>query len=75
MLSMLRLHRLRSGRSALNTGIPYTFIRPAITVLSGAAILYAIGRYLGWWVTGAIIAVGLGDAVWCAIQLRPWRSK
>jgi hypothetical protein len=69
MRSMLRLHRLRSGRSALNTGTPNTFIRAAITVLSGAAILYAIGRYLGWWVTGAIVVVGLGDAAWCALQL------
>jgi hypothetical protein len=54
--------------------------RATFTVAMGTAILYAIGRYLGWWVVVAIVAAGVGTAAWCLWQLvsklptrwRPW---
>ena len=45
-------------------------IRAAISVAFGGAVLYAIGRYLGWVVSGAVIASCVGVAV---VDLRQWR--
>jgi hypothetical protein len=46
------------------------------SVAAGAAVLYAIGRYLGWWIVALIVAAAIGDSVWCLLQLprrwRPW---
>ena len=54
------------------------FARGAFTLAIGGAVLYAIGRWLGWWYVAGIFAVAIGDAVWCtwrlARQLGPtWR--
>lgn len=50
--------------------------RAAVTLVAGAALLYAIGRYLGWWVVGAIAVAGIGAAWWSVRQLpsrmMPW---
>ena len=46
--------------------------RCAVTLLAGAAIAYAIGRYLGWWSVGAIAIAGFGVALWDARHWRPW---
>ncbi len=56
----------------MNPDTPNTFVSGALTVLSGAAILYAFGRYLGWWTVGVIAVAVLADTVWCAVQLLPW---
>lgn len=56
-----------------------SYARATGTVLLGTALLYAIGRYLGWYVVGAIAVIAIGDLTWCKWQLarrlptrRPW---
>jgi hypothetical protein len=44
------------------------------TVLAGAAMLYAIGHFLGWLAVLLIVVAGTADTVWCALQLQPWRA-
>lgn len=46
--------------------------RAVVTLIAGAALLYAIGEYLGWWVVGAIFISGIGAAAWDARHWRPW---
>lgn len=54
----------RDERAAIADGI--------VTVLAGAAVLYAIGNYLSWLVVGVVTLVVVADAVWCAQRLWPW---
>jgi hypothetical protein len=50
--------------------------RGVITVLSGAAILIAIGVLVSWWAVAAIAVVTGADTAWCVSRLprrcRPW---
>lgn len=47
--------------------------RPVLSVLIGGAGLYALGRYLGWWVPVAIVGAAAIDlAVRWPSQWRPW---
>ncbi len=43
--------------------------RGAVTLIAGAAILYAVGRWLGWYWVGAIFVSGVGAALW---DMRRW---
>lgn len=43
--------------------------RAAITLIAGAAILYAIGHWLGWWVAGAVFVSGVAYGVWWLARL------
>jgi len=38
--------------------------RAIVTLALGAAIFYAIGRWLGWWAAGAIMIAGIGAGTW-----------
>lgn len=46
--------------------------RGTVAVLGGVAILYAIGRYLGWWVLGAVVITCIGSAAWDACRRPGW---
>lgn len=58
----------RDAMNALALGI--------VGVTAGAAVLYVIGRYLGWWIVALIAAAAICDSAWCLLQLprrwRPW---
>lgn len=43
--------------------------RPVVTLVAGAALFYAVGHWLGWWVVLAIAAAGIGDTAFAAVQL------
>lgn len=49
---------------------------PARAIVVGAALLYAIGGFLGWWFVGALAVATFADLVWCSVRLprrwRPW---
>lgn len=50
--------------------------RAAVMLIAGAALWYAIIRWLGWYTAGAVALAGAVDFVWCALRLprrmRPW---
>lgn len=46
--------------------------RALVSVIAGAALLGALGHFLGWWTVGVILGIALGDAIRCAIILRWW---
>lgn len=46
--------------------------RGTVTAIAGAAILYAIGRYLGWATLGAFVISCVGAAAWDAWRRPGW---
>lgn len=47
--------------------------RGTVAVLSGAAILFAIGALVSPWAVAAIAAVAVADLAWCAYRVPRWR--
>jgi hypothetical protein len=51
-------------------------VRGTAAVAIGAALLWAIGHWLGWWVVAGIAVGAVADSAWCASRLparwRPW---
>ena len=49
---------------------------PIRSVALGAALLYAAGHCLGWWLVAGFAGLAIADAVWCASRMperwRPW---
>jgi hypothetical protein len=43
--------------------------RAAVTLIAGAALWYAIGRYLGWWVAAVLFATAFGYGAWWVWRL------
>ncbi len=60
----------------MNTDERASLLRAVFSVLAGAAILSALGAWLGWWTVALIAAAGAVEWVWGELQLpsrwRPW---
>lgn len=48
------------------------YARGAVTIALGLALFYAIGRWLGWRVVGAIAISSLGAAAWDVWRRPGW---
>lgn len=59
----------RGVGSAMNRDSIAASARGIGTVLTGAAILYALGRYVGWWAVAALVVYAVGDTAWAVVQL------
>lgn len=67
---------IRDAIDLVRTELADAIVERAVAVLTspaaplfGAAILLAIGRWLGWWLVASIAVAGIGDTAIAAAQL------
>jgi hypothetical protein len=46
--------------------------RAPLTLAIGAAVLYSVGRWLGWRAVGAIVIIAIADMSRWPAHWRPW---